>query len=1184
MNHQTNSSQRSQDELIKDLEDLQNSKLELEMKFRQKTKGFKTLSEIGALAEKSELSLASSLEEMANIITSGWQFPDITCVRITVEDIEYKTANFTVSEWNLYEYISLKNNKKGTIEVYYLQQMPSEDEGPFLKEERILLKLISRELSRIAERPNPKEKPVFLEKKGVQSFPTMIQDEDTLREIFETMQDSYFQADLYANFSFINPTALNMFGYNSDNELIGKPAETLYADRNERKKLMAELKKTGKVTDKSLLGLKKDGSTFWVSMNIQFVYDKDGNIIGTQGVVRDITARKEAEIRSKEHQLQLKNAIEIAGLGFYSLVDDSEKLEYMDEKAASILNIHDGQAKGKTLIDYWISNIHTDDQKEVLAIYKGLDQGETDKALLMYRYIHPQKGWIWIKHIIEKIEKKQAGNKIKKFSVVQDITSLKNAEMSLLENESKFRALSENSLTGVYMLENGHFLYTNQAFNRIFGYSHGELIGKKGNILVHPNDRDLLLKNYKEMILGKASTMEFEMKGMTKDGKTINIMNFERFFTIGSRRLFIGNILDITKNKKYEEKLLSFSRAVEQSPASIIITDVNGNIEYANPFFSKLTGYTSKEYIRKSPGILKSGYHPDAFYKHMWKTIKSGKTWEGEFYNQRKDKSFYWEKAIISPIKNENGEIINFVAIKTDITESKEMTQKLISAKKSSEENRKWFEALFYTSPAYVSITRLNGEYVDVNESFQIVSGYTKEELITLRSADIHVWVNPKDRENMLYALKTTGQVDRMETTFKLRNGQYIFVMVSAKVIDLNNEQLILMVTQDFTQLKEAETELIAAKEKAEESDRLKTAFLLNMSHEIRTPMNGILGFTSLLNEPGLNDDERTQFISLIHKSGERLLNTINDIIEISKIEIGDVMLKLEKINLVELMRFHHKFFNIQAQEKSLDFEITNQITGDDAELITDKSKLDSILMNLIKNAIKFTSTGKIEIGNYLRDGHVWFYVSDTGKGIPKEKQDTIFERFMQVDIGLARGYEGSGIGLSIVKAYLEILGGTIHVSSEIGQGSTFLFSIPYQPINKKTENAEAKPKTNTGSRDRTILIVEDNEINYIFLKAALSKDFSLLHADSGEKAIKLYLDNPEISMILMDIRLVGEYDGIETTRRIREIDQQIPIIAQTAGATDADKNKSLLAGCNDYISKPYSLEQIKSVIQKHLN
>lgn len=1165
MNQETNFNQKSRDELVHQCIDLLNKKEKLEIKLKQKDKTLETLSEICSFEEKPKTPFIHVLENIATKIAAAWQFPDATCVRIQAESIEYATPNFAASEWKIVEPIFVGYHPKGTLEVSYLEQKPSEDEGPFLREERILLKLIARELGRIIQHRESQNEsdlrernfsaafnksPVakclvnplanfrilevnekFLSLSGfsreeldgkslqdIDFYPKniftlaiipefklndklrnfefvfrnkrdeikttllsadsitkelavvviyditqlkeegskIIPDENRLRGIFDSMQDAYFQADLAGNFSLINPTALTMFGYSQEEEIVGQPANMLYADRHVRQRLIEKLKRNEKVTDETLQGLKQDGSTFWISMNVQFVYDRGGNIVGTQGVVRDITERIEAEIKSKEYQLQLKNAIEIAGLGFYTLSDCSEKLEYVDEKAASILNLEENDATGKSFAQHWLANIHEDDPKNILDADKKLDQKKTDRVLLRYRYRHPEKGWTWIKHIIARIEKDKSQKCVKKFAVVQDITSLKNAELAILENESKFRALSENSLTGVYMIENGCFLYTNHAFDSMHGYAEGELIGQSGDMLVHPEDRNLLLENYEKLISGKASTLEFELRGVRKDGKTIHLMNFESCSWIGSRQLFIGNILDITKRKEYEEKLLSFSRAVEQSPASIIITDVEGKIEYANPFFSQLTGYSREEYIGRTPRIMKSGHHSVAFYKQMWDTIKSGKTWEGELYNRKKDKSFYWEQATIAPIKNENGKIINFVAIKTDITESKEMTQKLISAQKSSEENRKWFEALFYTSPAFVSITRLNGQYVDVNESFQAISGYTKQELVALSSTDIDVWINPKDRSILLEELNARGQVERMETAFRLRNGQQIFAMVSAKFIELNNEQLILMVTQDFTQLKEAEAELIAAKEKAEESDRLKTAFLLNMSHEIRTPMNGILGFASLLNEPGLNDEERAQFISMIDKSGERLLSTINDIIEISKIEIGDVKLKTAQVNLMELMHFHYKFFQLETKEKLLDLEISCQISGDDAELITDKQKLDSILTNLIKNAIKFTSEGKIEIGNYLKDGHVWFFVADTGKGIPEEKQSTIFDRFRQVDTGLTRSYEGSGIGLSIVKAYIEILKGSIEVKSEVGKGTTFLFSIPYHPANKETKEQDS--------------------------------------------------------------------------------------------------------------------------------
>ncbi len=1055
MNQETDLNQKSKDKLVKELNDLQNKQRELEVKLKRKDRIIQILIEINALSAKRDMPLTYVLEKIAHTAISGWQFPNIACVRILAENIEYKTPNFADSEWKLTESFSFGHNRRGSIEVCYLEQKPEEDEGPFLTEERILLGLIADALGKIMEQWHPQYESDMQEKKfsaafykspvakcfvnpldnfkildvnekflslfgfsreeldgkllqDIDFYPKdilslaiipefklndklrnfefvfrnkrdevkttllnadsiskelavlvvyditklkedgrkIIPDENRLREMFEDIQDAYFQTNLAGNITLASPSALTMFGYDSEEEMIGKPATILYPDKNVRERLLERLKKNEKVTDKTLKGIKKDGSTFWISVNVQFAYDRGGNIVGTQGLIRDITEREEAEIRSKEYQLQLKNAVEIAELGFYTLSDSSAQLEYIDKKAASILDFHESKIVGQTFVDYWISHIHPDDRKEVEDAQLQL----TDSVLLTYRYHHPEKDWIWIKHIIAK--KEDSESRMKKFAVVQDITSFKKAEQAIIESESKFRALSENSLTGIYMVEDGRFLYTNQAFDSIFGYSQGELIGQMGNILVHPDDRELLLKNYKIMFSNKVPTMGFEIRGIRKDGQKIDIMNFESLLSPSNRHLFIGNILDITKRKEYEEKLLSFSRAVEQSPTSIIITDVNGRIEYANPFFSKLTGYSPEEYIGKTPRVLKSGYHTDTFYKQMWETIQSGQTWEGELYNRKKNRSLYWEKATIAPIKNENGKIINFVAIKTDITESKEMTQKLISAQKSSEENRKWFEALFYTSPAYVSITKFNGEYVDVNESFQVISGYTKQELMSLRSKDINVWVNLADREKLLETLKAQGQIDRMETTFRLRNGQHISAMVSAKLIELNHKQLILMVTQDLTQLKETEKELIAAKEKAEESDRLKTAFLLNMSHEIRTPMNGILGFTSLLNEPGLNDEERAEFISMIDKSGERLLNTINDIIEISKIEVGDVMLKPEQVNIEELMQFHYNFFRIQAQEKNLDLLIGNHITGEEAELITDKHKLDGILMNLIKKMI----------------------------------------------------------------------------------------------------------------------------------------------------------------------------------------------------------------------------------------
>jgi len=243
----------------------------------------------------------------------------------------------------------------------------------------------------------------------------------------------------------------------------------------------------------------------------------------------------------------------------------------------------------------------------------------------------------------------------------------------------------------------------------------------------------------------------------------------------------------------------------------------------------------------------------------------------------------------------------------------------------------------------------------------------------------------------------------------------------------------------------ERTAELNKAKEKAEESDRLKSAFLINISHEIRTPLNGIFGFLQLLDKVDLDEARKKDFSTMVHSSGQRLLNTINDIIELSTIEAEKSILSFSEVNIMEVMQFHYEFFMPQAEEKLLELIIAEQITGTSAIVQTDKLKLDRIITNLLKNAILFTSQGTIEFGNYLDNDTIVFYVKDSGIGIPSNRIEAVFDRFVQADLSLSRGHEGAGIGLSIAKAYVEALKGNIWVQSVVDQGSTFFFSIPHR-------------------------------------------------------------------------------------------------------------------------------------------
>jgi PAS domain S-box-containing protein len=381
--------------------------------------------------------------------------------------------------------------------------------------------------------------------------------------------------------------------------------------------------------------------------------------------------------------------------------------------------------------------------------------------------------------------------------------------------------------------------------------------------------------------------------------------------------------------------------------------------------------------------------------------------------------------------------------------------------------------------------------------------------------------------------------------------------------------------------------ELIIAKEHAEESDRLKSAFLTNMSHEIRTPMNGILGFTELLKEPNLSSNDQQAFIQTIQISGARMLNTINSIVDISKIESGLMKVDIKETNINEQIEFTYKFFKPEAEFKELKFLFKNSLTTKESIIKTDNEKVYGILTNLVKNAIKFTYEGSIEFGYEKKGEFLEFFVKDTGIGIPQKQYQLIFERFRQGSESHNRGYEGSGLGLAIAKTYVEMLGGEIWVESEEGNGSTFYFTIPYNAVlEEKTEikNAISAEHKEVQLKKLKILIVEDDEISYSLLTKMLQKiSKEVLHAITGVQAIESCNNNPDLDLVLMDVKM-HDRDGHEATRQIRQFNKDVIIIAQTAYAFSGDREKAIEAGCNDYISKPINKTLLFELIKKLVN
>ncbi len=562
------------------------------------------------------------------------------------------------------------------------------------------------------------------------------------------------------------------------------------------------------------------------------------------------------------------------------------------------------------------------------------------------------------------------------------------------------------------------------------------------------------------------------------------------------------------------------------------------------------------------------------------------------------------------------------------IKESEEKFDRII---KLSEENERRLASLLSHLPGFVYRCKNDPQWTTlyISERCKHVTGYESHDFLKHFDSMYNEIIAPDYRQ---YVYDTATEAIKRDDFFDVeypimhKSGETRWVHERGKgVYDSNGVVLFIEgYVEDISISRDARRALIVAKEKAEESDRLKTSFLANMSHEIRTPMNGILGFLELLKEPDLSDENKNEFLNLMNHSGHRLLSTINDIIEISKIESGKLASNTIEIDLRVLFRFYIDFFKPEAEQKKLRLFIGQQIETNDAMVIADKHKLDGILTNLVKNAIKFTKSGSIEINNAIEGNNLLIWVKDTGKGIPAHKQAAVFERFMQADNNYSRDHEGSGLGLAIVKAYIDTLKGSIWVESEEGKGSIFFVKIPYvkavgfvsgngidaideigategivteggmdtpsdidakdKKLTKDGNLTEERKLTEDESAQfkKTILIAEDDDISFTLMKRNLQGTaINIIRAVNGKECIEAIKAHPEICLVLMDVKM-PVMDGYEATGIIKNIKPNLPVIAQTAYALEGDRELSLAAGCTDYLSKPVSKETLLRVIEKY--
>ncbi len=921
-------------------------------------------------------------------------------------------------------------------------------------------------------------------------------------------------------------------------------------------------------------------------------YDTTNQILF--GVIQDITELKFAENKFTVQHAMLNAIIESPVTSIFSIDTEYCYTSFNKPHAALMKQIYGAPIEiGKSIIDY---QKNTDDWV--------ISKLNLDRALQGEQFVASAfSGVPGLKRIYVEVVHNpifDTNNKVIGVAVFAlDITDRKNAEIEL-ESEKRRLAMiliGTGAGTWEWNIQTGETIF-NERWAEIIGYTLAEIAPvdiETWRGFSHPDDLKKSETLIKDHFLGHTQDYACEVRMKHKNGHWIWVLDKGRtnaWDIDGKLLLMSGTLQDITERKQMEEKLLKeknlLHTILRNIPDQVYYKDRESRFILCNQAVAENCGESDiNQVINKTDFDFFLPELAQKYYDDEQSIMNTGIP----LINQEEacininTQMLRYNNTTKVPIKDNEGNIIGIIGVNRDFTENKLAKEAL----KKSEHYLK--ETQMIAQLGTYSLDFKTGRWVS-SPIMDIIFGIDAE---FDRSTDGWISIiHPHWQQTMTDYLThdVIGQKKEFDKVYKIirkNNQEERWVHDIGKLIFNENNELISMIgtITDITIQTLLEIALIKEKEHAEESDRLKSAFLANMSHEIRTPMNGILGFAELLKEPKLSKQEQEQYIDIIEKSGIRMLNIINDIISISKVESRQMEIHLSPTNINEQMQFIHAFFKLEIEKKGMKIISKRRLPNHEALIMTDKEKVYAILTNLVKNAIKFTSTGFIEIGYERKDNIVEFSVRDTGSGIQSEQIELIFERFRQGSESLTRNYEGAGLGLSISKAYVEMLGGKIWVESEIGIGSTFYFTLPYDPIVEEKEilneirpsEAEVQLKN---PKTLKMLLAEDDETSELLMKKIMTQHVSkIMVVRTGIDAVNTCRNHPDLDMVLMDIKM-PEMDGYEATRQIRQFNPKIIIIAQTAFALKGDLELALAAGCNDYIYKPIKAEMLNQLIKKH--
>ena len=931
----------------------------------------------------------------------------------------------------------------------------------------------------------------------------------------------------------------------------------------------------------------KNGEIIWVEVSSQFRYDPKGDI-EVVGVSRNIDERKKAENTLRASEEKFKTIIETSPDGIAITALDGT-IQFVTAKVVSMWGYgSEDEIIGRNTLDFIHPDYHEKANFFVTVMFNGQLTG-AEEYLMMRK-----DGSTFYCESNANILRDAGNNPTGILYIERDITERKRTEVALKESEEKFRTvfyISPDAIT-LSRLRDNVIVSINKGFTDTLGYSEEDVMGKTSlqiDLWVDPKERSRLFEILKKT--GKVDN--FEAWFYTKRKEIRYGLMSMTILDINGEKHLINITRDITDRKQAEQVLSETNAYLENlinyANAPIIVWDPQFRITRFNHAFEHLTGLTEKDVLGQSLEILFPPELAENSMQLIYNTL-TGERWETVEiqirHNDNSVKTVLWNSATL--FASDGKTPIATIAQGQDIT----MRKLAEEALKNSEEH---FRNLFVNAPVGIFHSTWDGQFLAANPALAKILEYSNPEelILTITNMNTQIYEDPKVRSQVMDTIKkTSGWVHFDEINWRRKDNYIITVdMTGRKVFDSSGNFVYLEgFIEDITERKKTEALLLKAKQEAESANKAKSIFLANMSHEIRTPLNAIIGFTQLMNRDKDLTDTQKEYNASIIRSGEHLLMLISDILELSKMEAGRVVMNPVNVDLPVLFNDIQSIFKEKAQSKHLRF-VFKTAENIPRYVLVDERKLRQIFINLIGNALKFTDHGGIEVSAFVDKviegtNHLFVKIEDSGSGIAENELNKLFNHFTQTSAGISKG-SGTGLGLALSRELAILMGGNITVSSKVGKGSIFSFHVEIQDgqvESLKPGLAKRVLRIQENQKPCRILVVDDKQENLQVVVTLLNLvGFETIEAVNGEDAISKFGEYfPDL--ILMDLRM-PVMDGYEAIRRIKltEKGKQIPIIALTASALEGYKNKIETLGIQGYISKPFREAELFGTIGKVL-